>query len=409
MAKPYNPKKVGIAITVLVLVIFYLFRWLFSGSDDGFTPEQINSILQNKQKDIVKITKTELSNQSLKSPYLQPDSYKVKNWDVKGNSIVKNHDYFRLTSDHPRQVGNMFSTLPIQADSFEMELTFHIHSKSSSLFADGFAIWFLDSISEIGDVFGSKNYFNGLGIMIDTYKNGKRGQFPFVNLMLGDGNTFYNKGNDGHDTRLAGCNVQLIVNPPSGFTKARIVYIKNGYFSLDFNFDGKSEHWTNCVTLTDIKLPPIKYLGLSAETGEVTQAVDIIENKMFALYKPDGSFISSIEELQDLIQQQDENNKIYKDELSSPSSNSKPKRQTRRSVRRLRKAEERIKERERKRRLNKYGDEEMNGFKWFFQGILTMLKYCLCLLIAIIIIWFAFIIFRVFKQNRRTKVTGLLD
>lgn len=407
MAKPYNPKKVAVAIIVLFVVFVYFLTWLFSGSDDGFTPEEINSILQNKQKDIVKITKTELSAQSLKSPYLQPDSYKVKNWDIKGNSIVKNHDYIRLTSDHQRQVGNMFSTLPIQAESFEMELTFHIHSKSSSLFADGFAIWFIDSISEIGDVFGSKNYFNGLGIMIDTYKNGKRGQFPFVNIMLGDGKKHYNKGDDGYDTRLAGCNVQLIVNPSSGFTKARIVYIKNGYFSLDFNFDGKAEHWTNCVTLTDVKLPQIKYLGLSAETGQVTQAVDVIENKIYALFKPDGTYISSIDELQDLIEQQEETAKIIKDEL--PTSNSKPKRQTRKSLRRLKKAEERIKERERKRRLDKYGDEEMNGFKWFLQGILTVIKYCLCLLIVIIIIWFAFIIFRVFKQNRKSKITGLLD
>ncbi|EGV60252.1 hypothetical protein PSN45_001995 [Yamadazyma tenuis] len=410
MAQSYNPRKVAVAIVVLVLLV-YGAKWLF-GSSDGFSPEEINSMLQNKEGGIVKIKKIELTAQGLYTPYLEPSTYRINNWDVAGNTLVKNTEYIRLTSDNKHQVGNMFGKEPIQAQSFEMELTFHIHSKSSSLLADGFAIWFLDSKSDIGDVFGSKNYFTGLGIMVDTYKNGKRGQFPYVNLMLGDGKTHYSKYNDGYDTRLAGCSASSITNPTSGFTKARIVYLQDGYFSLDFNYDGKQDHWVNCVTLTDVHLPIIKYLGLSAETGELSQSVDIIENKIYALYKPDGSFISNFDELHSLIAQQDKDQRdqVSKDGVSHPQSpRSKPKRQTRKSLQRLYKAEQRIKERERQRKLETYGDPEMYWFKYMFFKLLNAMKYLIYAVLGVIVIWFLFIAVRVSRQNKKSKTTGLLD
>ena len=50
----------------------------------------------------------------------------------------------------------------------------------------------------------------------------------------------------------------------------------------------------NCVTLTDVKLPETKYLGLSAETGQLVENVDIIENRIYALYKPDDTFVRAL-------------------------------------------------------------------------------------------------------------------
>lgn len=400
----YN-KKLVVGLILTVLLFFTFLRWIRSG--DEFSPEEINSILQNKE-DIVQINKVELTAQGLKQPYLEQNSYKVKNWDVIGNAMVKNHDYIRLTSDNPHQVGNMFSKNPISAQSFEMELTFHVHSKNTNLVGDGFAIWFLNSKSDIGDVFGAQNDFNGLGIMVDTYKNGKRGQFPFVNLMLGDGNTHYDKATDGYHTRLAGCSAHLILNPASGVTKARIVYIKDGYFSLDFNYDNQHEHWVNCVTLNDVKLPIIKHLGFTAETGDLTENIDIIENKIFGLHKPDGSFIESIQQLENLIQDQEEEPQVLKP-ASNPEKGRRGGKKSRKSLSRLKRAEKKIKENTRQRNLDNYGHEDGNIVTHFFGKLLTLLKYLVCVLIAIMLIWFALITFRVFKQKKRSKVTGLLD
>ena len=148
--------------------------------------------------------------------------------------------------------------------------------------------------------------------MLDTFKNGKRGQFPYVNLMLGDGNAMYNKATDGYETRLAGCIAKQLLNQKLR-KQNEIGLYKSGYLSIDFNYYGHHEQWQNCVTLTDVKLPETKYLGLSAETGQLVENVDIIENRIYALYKPDDTFVESIDELQELIREQNE----YDSEVSS--------------------------------------------------------------------------------------------
>ncbi|ABN66849.2 predicted protein [Scheffersomyces stipitis CBS 6054] len=407
-----------------LLVVLLVTYWLLpSPASDSYTPEQLNSILQNKDESVVSLKKTELKAQSLIRPFLDDSTFRLKNWDTAGNTLVKSKDYIRLTSERPRQVGNMFAKMPIQADSFEMELTFHIHAKNShGLIGDGLAVWFIDRKSEIGDVFGAKNFFNGLSIMIDTYKNGKRGNFPYVNLMLGDGQKKYNKGTDGYDTRLAGCNAaKNIVNPDSKETKMRIVYVKNGYLSIDFNYNGRHEEWVNCVTLTDVKLPPVKYLGLTAETGQLSENVDIIENRIFALYKPDGTFVESIDELQKLIEDQSELEEEVKEveqEVDERKTKNRQRsrlfkkrtpEQKRKSLKRLENAAKRIKERERKLRLEKYGDEDATFPRRVLGYTITAIKFLIYIIIAILLVWFAFIVYRVHKQRRRSKVTGLLD
>ena len=70
------------------------------------------------------------------------------------------------------------------------------------------ALWLTKQRATQGFVFGSTDQFEGLGIFIDTYKNNRPGtQFPYVMAMLGDGQTTYDKGNDGKKNELAGCSV----------------------------------------------------------------------------------------------------------------------------------------------------------------------------------------------------------
>lgn len=70
------------------------------------------------------------------------------------------------------------------------------------------AMWITKQRATAGPVFGSADNFEGLGIFFDTYKNNRPGViFPYVMAMVGDGQTSYNKGNDGKDTELAGCSV----------------------------------------------------------------------------------------------------------------------------------------------------------------------------------------------------------
>ncbi|CAH2350451.1 hypothetical protein CLIB1423_01S10396 [[Candida] railenensis] len=414
----------GLIVIALFIAAYFL---IFSGSaSDSYTPEEINSMLQNKN-DAVEVAKVELLPQAIKAPYLEKSNYKSKNWDLKGNTIVKNNDYIRLTGDIQRQTGNIFSKFPIKAESFEMELTFHIHGKTNNGFVgDGMAIWFLDKPSDIGDVFGAQNNFNGLGIMIDTYKNGKRGSFPYVNIMMGNGQLHYDKDTDGFETRIAGCKAHELLNPKSQKSRARIVYVQDGYFSLDFDYNGNGEEWHNCVTLTKIMLPPVKYLGLSAETGGLSAAHDVLENKMYELFNPDGTPVKSIQELEKLVAKQatpgeDEqflDEQVEEDPVAEkrgggrhrfiPRKRLDPKKR-RKTVSRLLSAEKRLKERERQLRLEKYGDAETTFFTHMLGKIWKVTIYFIYFVLVVLALWFVRIVYRVQRQKGKPKTTGLLD
>lgn len=398
-------------ITVVCLLLAYY--WFFCGSD-SLSPEEINTLLQNKDASLT-IKKVELTQQAVMAPYLEASSFKPRNWDVSGHAVIKNREYIRLTSDSQHQVGSMWSKVPIQAELFEMELTFHLHLKNNAgLVGDGFAIWIVDTKLDIGDVFGAPNYFNGLGIFVDTYKNGRRGHFPYVNLMLGDGKLFYNKDTDGFETRLAGCNAKALLNPPGGSTKARIVYIKDGYLSVDFNYNGY-DNWQNCVTLTDVRLPNVKYLGFSAETGDLAENVDVVENKVFALFEPEtGNFIESIQQLEGLIQDQNDLNTELEGSKKAGGRHRLIKKKAnperlRKSLLRLRNAERRIKEREKKLRMEKYGDADATLFVRILRTALYMAKIAIYATILVMAAWVGFTVYRVRRQRQRPKVTGLLD
>lgn len=52
-----------------------------------------------------------------------------------------------------------------------MQIQFKVHGGGKDLFGDGFAIWYVRDRMEFGPVFGSKDYFVGLAIILDTYSN----------------------------------------------------------------------------------------------------------------------------------------------------------------------------------------------------------------------------------------------
>ena len=54
---------------------------------------------------------------------------------------------------------------------WELQFEFKVHGTGKDLFGDGFTMWYVRDRNNLGPVFGSKDYFHGLGIMLDTYSN----------------------------------------------------------------------------------------------------------------------------------------------------------------------------------------------------------------------------------------------
>lgn len=93
-------------------------------------------------------------------------------------------------------------------------------------------MWLTTGRTQTGPVFGNKDQFEGLGVMIDTYKNGRTGTtFPYVSAMIGDGTTHYDAQNDGKGTEFAGCSARGL-RASTIPTKMRLTYYKDDYLKL---------------------------------------------------------------------------------------------------------------------------------------------------------------------------------
>lgn len=70
-------------------------------------------------------------------------------------------------------------------------------------------------------------------------------------------------------------------------TKARLTYFQDKSLTLDLQYKAE-DIWTNCFKVTapetNIAIPSVAYLGLSAETGELSDSHDIVSLKAHNLY-----------------------------------------------------------------------------------------------------------------------------
>ncbi|KAL8796364.1 MAG: hypothetical protein Q9195_001271 [Heterodermia aff. obscurata] len=145
------------------------------------------------------------------------------------------------------------------------------------------AIWVTEQRASPGPVFGHTDKFKGLGIFIDTYKNHRPGTvFPYVSAMLGNGSESYDKNNDNKDTELTGCSARGL-RSASVPTKIRLTYYQEDSFRVELQYKAADE-WTDCFETGALKLPPVNYLGFSAETGELHDNHDIIQVQSYNMY-----------------------------------------------------------------------------------------------------------------------------
>ncbi len=67
-------------------------------------------------------------------------------------------------------------------------------------------------------------------------------------------------------------------------TKARLTYFQDQFLRLEIQYKALDE-WTHCFEVEKFKVPPVAYLGFSAETGELSDNHDIMSVRSNNLYK----------------------------------------------------------------------------------------------------------------------------
>lgn len=96
--------------------------------------------------------------------------------------------------------------------NWDLVVSFKVHGKGKELYGDGFAIWYTRDRLVDGPVFGNKDYFSGLGIILDTYSNHNgphNHQHPYISAMVNNGSLTYDHDRDGTLTQLNGCEAKF--------------------------------------------------------------------------------------------------------------------------------------------------------------------------------------------------------
>ncbi|WWC91551.1 uncharacterized protein L201_006497 [Kwoniella dendrophila CBS 6074] len=222
---------------------------------------------------------TPLRTHSLAAPYVDSD-LQNRWWDFGGNAIINTNKHVRLTQDRPSEKGWLWSRMPLSVSNWQIDVEFKVDGKAHNLFGDGFAIWISKDRAKEGPVFGSVDYFTGLGLFFDTYSNSRHSyQWPRITAMLGDGKTQYDHDHDNEAHELAGCseNFRRQGDTP---TKARITYIKNKILQVKVQTKYVND-WKLCFE-TPVDLPDNPYIGFSAATGDVSDNHDIVSVNTFS-------------------------------------------------------------------------------------------------------------------------------
>jgi len=227
-----------------------------------------------------------LRTHSLSVPYLD-SQMQSRWWDFGGDTVIRTdtNGYVRLTGEIGSRAGWIFSRVPLTATNWEIEVEFKIEG-TGTLYGDGMALWLTKERAQGGAVFGFKDKFEGLGIIIDTYKNDRPGViFPYVLAVMGDGKTPYDKQHDGKANELAGCPAGYIRNNPSP-TRLKITYYHDKELTVDIQHE--PDKWQQCFSISNVKIPAVAYLGFSAETGELADNHDIVSVETRNLYSPEA-------------------------------------------------------------------------------------------------------------------------
>lgn len=82
--------------------------------------------------------------------------------------------------------------------------------------------WYVKERMMPGPVFGSKDYFSGLAVIIDTYNNHDPSHFdhslehPYISVLVCNGVTKYDHDQDGTHQQAGGCGAKSIRNAKFG-------------------------------------------------------------------------------------------------------------------------------------------------------------------------------------------------
>ncbi|KAI8871462.1 hypothetical protein GQ42DRAFT_161999 [Ramicandelaber brevisporus] len=215
----------------------------------------------------------EVKELSLYPPFIDTN-YRPRFWDYGGDTLLDSFRGVRLTANLKYRSGFLWTQGQLPDDNWLVEVDLKVGG-TSNFAGDGMVIWATTDRMRPGPVFGSMDFFNGLGLFMDTYPNGgntghKQLQgipFPRIIGILGNGQKSYNHDTDGWEQRSGDCAAAF--RDTIGITRLQISYQKGQFLQVMVSPPG-DPNFKHCFSVEKVTLPSGLYLGFSAKTGEAS-------------------------------------------------------------------------------------------------------------------------------------------
>ncbi|XP_039252786.2 protein ERGIC-53-like [Styela clava] len=209
---------------------------------------------------------------SFKGPHLMQADHTIPFWTLMGDTVAGDNQV-RLVPSIRDKKGLVWSNHPFPYDSWEIEVHIRIEGRGR-VGADGLAIWYVSHTPELGPVYGSKDYFQGVGIFLDSFDNNNQNDNPVIMIVTNDGRTEYHHASDGVNQNSGSC-FQDFRNRPYP-VKLKIKY-SNGLITVSYDPGNLEDGDYEVCASANINLPPNYYFGVSAATGGLADDHDVIK------------------------------------------------------------------------------------------------------------------------------------
>jgi mannose-binding lectin 1 len=170
-------------------------------------------------------------------------------------------------------------------DWWEVDIAFRVSGRGR-IGADGLAFWFTTEKGDYnGEVFGSSDRWNGLGVIFDSFDNDNKHNNPYIMAVINDGTRRFDHQNDGQSQALAGC-LRDFRNKPFP-TRAKVEYYNNVLTVLFHSgMTNNEQDYEMCLRAENVVLPKYGYFGVSAATGGLADDHDVFHLLTTSLYPP---------------------------------------------------------------------------------------------------------------------------
>lgn len=198
---------------------------------------------------------------------------------------IASSESIRVAPSLRSQKGAVWTKTKTNFDWWEVDIAFRISGRGR-IGADGLAFWFTTEKGDYnGEVFGSSDRWNGLGIFFDSFDNDNKHNNPYISAVINDGTRKFDHQNDGINQAVAGC-LRDFRNKPFP-TRARIEYYNN-VLTVQFHsgMTNNEQDYEMCLRAENVVLPKNGYFGISAATGGLADDHDVFHLLTTSLWAP---------------------------------------------------------------------------------------------------------------------------